>query len=230
MAQYFIRFTEDNFAAFFADHFSVVWGGSFGPLSWDATDQGVAFPSTSYVLYAFTGLLPASDTVETALLQNVNFNNFRHFGPAALVDPSLTADDSYCAWGQSSTDLRAGFTVAGTAPTLLANITVSRVHPSWVVVRGDQAGLKAKTYTEGDPDPGWSIEVASTQVQRSGLAGVYGRNMTAAYNPRLFAVGIGTDGDPAPTGPVGGTIPTLSAPGVTELGSTSVRPQITLTF
>jgi hypothetical protein len=62
----------------------------------------------------------------------------------------------------------------------------------------------------------------------------------------LYSLTVGTDGDPAPTGPVGGVstepfllrhnprtnkvIPVLSSPTVTDIGATCVRPRVTKGF
>jgi hypothetical protein len=76
-------------------------------------------------------------------------------------------------------------------------------------------------------------------------AGVLIRN-NWSVDVDLIEFGVGTDGDPAPTGPVGGVstepfllrhnprtnkvVPVLSSPTVTDLGATCVRPRVTKGF
>jgi len=107
----------------------------------------------------------------------------------------------------------------------------------WVSLRlttGDAAELRAWSGDINDAGSrpstaDVSVDVSSKSFTRSGVPGLFTYlNSGDIFNVK--AISVGTAGDAAPTGPVGGTIPTLSAPGVTELGSTSVRPQITLTF
>jgi hypothetical protein len=85
------------------------------------------------------------------------------------------------------------------------------------------AADKPATPSGSSTDPNSRIATGSVGVGEAGV-------LTVDEYCDYYILAIGTGGDAAPTGPVGGTIPTLSAPGVTDLGSTSVRPQITLTF
>jgi len=87
------------------------------------------------------------------------------------------------------------------------------------------------TAAQGDQRPATpNLSVTDTTHSGSKPVGISNGINTTLSDTYYHIISVGTDGDAAPTGPVGGTIPTLSAPGVTEIGSTSVRPQITLTF
>ena len=71
--------------------------------------------------------------------------------------------------------------------------------------------------------------------------GWVGFHFWTAATYRIYEIGVGTDGDPAPTGPVGTTeafalrhnprtnkvIPVLSSPTVTDIGANCVRPRVT---
>jgi len=113
--------------------------------------------------------------------------------------------------------------------------TVTSYH--WVSLRlttGDAAELRVWSGDINDAGSrpstaDVSVDVSANTFTRSGVPGLF----VYLNNGDIFnvkAISVGTAGDAPPTGPVGGTIPTLSAPGVTDIGSTSVRPQITLTF
>jgi len=104
----------------------------------------------------------------------------------------------------------------------------------WKAFSADGSTLEGSTWdgteSQADQRPGTATESTTDSSFTSGRCGVGAVQQGSGKVSYFRILAIGTDGDAAPTGPVGGTIPTLSAPGVTELGSTSVRPQITLTF
>jgi len=123
----------------------------------------------------------------------------------------------------ASATLPAGYYDSGAGNSFYARLQVTP-SGSNVIVRG-------RVWSTADTEPGtWDLSHEDTSPLSAGWQGVGSATST---DPTFFGygwVGIGTAGSAAPTEPVTATIPTLSAPGVTEIGSTSVRPQITLTF
>lgn len=73
---------------------------------------------------------------------------------------------------------------------------------------GTSVALKYKTWWTDEAEPGaWSLEATSSTISApywgSGIVG-FGRYESGAVEGRVAFIGVGTDGDPAPTGPVGG--------------------------
>ena len=100
---------------------------------------------------------------------------------------------------------------------------------------------KIYLWDEGDPRPATeSLETTnSVSFTGSNLSFLTARQQSIAY---VYSIGIGTDGDPAPTGPVdvsaeffrlrhnprtNKVIPVLSSPTVTDIGANCVRPRVT---
>ena len=87
---------------------------------------------------------------------------------------------------------------------------------------------------------------SSAGTHISHASGRIGSVLFAVGTSDISFIGIGTEGDPAPTQPLDdyqflydpylfsiagvGNIPTLSAPGVIDITATSARPQVTLTY
>jgi len=99
---------------------------------------------------------------------------------------------------------------------------------SWLRARVNGSDLKFKKWSPDEAEPAaWTWEGTNTSVTGAGSVGI---SAFADLTFEWLEIGWATDGDTAPTEAPAATIPTLSAPGVTDIGSTSVRPQITLTF
>ena len=81
---------------------------------------------------------------------------------------------------------------------------------------------KAKVWDGSQSEPlSWDIETTSSAgVQTSGLVGLYRWRSTAI---RIYAFGVGTDGDPAPTSPVATGPVTPINPSITDILATSAR-------
>jgi len=165
----------------------------------------------------------------------------RVFGPLARANTASQASNEFYivnAYGSVGTSVQLQSSdLANTTTTVLASdlgvLSSSSTNYNWYILDVNGTTIKGSGFTAGPtelgnaPDP-YQMSVTNSDVTNAGYAGIFGwRDAADIY---VHIISIGTDGDPAPTGPVGATIPTLSAPGVTEIGSTSVRPQITLTF
>ena len=111
----------------------------------------------------------------------------------------------------------------------------------------DGSSLEVRRWLAGDSRP----EIASASVTDAsalsesgffGLALLSGSTSDVeAFPAWVYEIGVGTDGDPAPTGPLSTTeafalrhnprtnkvIPVLSSPTVTDIGANCVRPRVT---
>ena len=99
---------------------------------------------------------------------------------------------------------------------------------------------KIYLWGESDSRPETPVIQNTTSLSFTGsnLSFLTSRPESIAY---VYSIGIGTDGDPAPTGPIGTTeafalrhnprtnkvIPVLSSPTVTDIGANCVRPRVT---
>ena len=109
----------------------------------------------------------------------------------------------------------------------------------WAKLALDASSAESKRWSGSPSDEPSSGVSASTTVTGSGWAGVLIFQHARFLDFDVFAVG--TDGDPAPTGPLSTTeafalrhnprtnkvIPVLSAPTVTDIGANCVRPRVT---
>ena len=102
---------------------------------------------------------------------------------------------------------------------------------------------KIYLWGEGDSRPETPVIQDTTSVSFIGseLTFLFGQPNRFGL---IYSIGIGTDGDPAPTGPLSTTeafqlrhnprtnkvIPVLSSPTVTDIGSNCVRPRVTKGF
>ena len=90
----------------------------------------------------------------------------------------------------------------------------------------------------GGSAPDWLLSASSIFVVEAGRTGVF--IFPANATRKIWTFAVGTDGDPAPTGPLSTTeafalrhnprtnkvIPVLSSPTVTDIGANCVRPRV----
>ena len=86
---------------------------------------------------------------------------------------------------------------------------------------------KVKWWRLGDAEPGWALEQTDNSITAAMGVG-FQAALTGGF--RLFGVGVGTNGDPAPTGPVVAGAPTLSKPTATSVSATSISFKVPVTF
>jgi hypothetical protein len=92
--------------------------------------------------------------------------------------------------------------------------------------QGDQ--IKAKAWQDG-PELEWLIEITNNDVYQSGEAAL--ATFSGFQSENYRRVGFGTNGDSAPTGPVGGgAAPVLSLPTATQITASGIVPRVTVTF
>ncbi|QIB67188.1 hypothetical protein [Kineobactrum salinum] len=93
--------------------------------------------------------------------------------------------------------------------------------------------VKGSFWDDGDSEPpAWQLEAVQSTVTTGGGFG-FGRFTGSSNYPDnwIYEIGIGTGGDPAPTGPVvGGSSPILTAPSASIITATSITPNVTVTF
>ena len=126
----------------------------------------------------------------------------------------------------------------------MQSLSISTTQPShWrFETKGDVIRTVHGTPALDDNPAVWDGSVTDATHTGSGKVGFTRVNWRNA-NRQLWvhALGVGTDGDPAPTGPLGTTeafalrhnprtnkvIPVLSSPTVTDIGAACVRPRVT---
>ena len=99
----------------------------------------------------------------------------------------------------------------------------------------DGSSLQWREWLASDPAPDWMASTDSSAISGAGQTGIFFFEADTALKVWSFAVG--TDGDPAPAGPVSfllrhnprtnKVIPVLSSPTVTDIGANCVRPRVT---
>ena len=139
-----------------------------------------------------------------------------------------------------------GYASVGSSLTITRSNTV-KYAKRFQVFGTSPVTLKQKRWVFGNAEPvSWSLETTdstpSTQLQSAGKPGIgFFTYSSQVEEQRWLHIGIGTDGDPAPTGPLSTTeafalrhnprtnkvIPTLSLPTVTDIGVNCVRPRVT---
>lgn len=91
---------------------------------------------------------------------------------------------------------------------------------NWYRFRVSGSDVKMKAWADGASEPaGWDFGVTDTQITAAGWVGLYNRSLSDAY---YSFVGIGTNGDSAPTGPIS-AVATPTSLGTTNLLATSAR-------
>jgi len=234
MAQYYTDFSEYADTAALLSDWTSRWHSATVTLESDAGATGGKFfrvaTANQRHMHTWNDLDSDPDRDELEILARIRQGSLLlgTLGVAGRVSGDSSSETAYtCGFSGSSFRLtiydNAGFALLSTGGTSTSDDWY------WVraQIRGTALKLNAWTGAVGDDPGGWEIEVTNSTISAAGLVGIFSF-ASGNHDVDVFAVGTGTDS--APTGPVGGTIPTLSAPGVTEIGSTSVRPQITLTF
>ena len=107
----------------------------------------------------------------------------------------------------------------------------------------DGSILQWREWRTSDSAPGWDISINNSGVSEAGQTGVF--IFEANRTLKVWSFAVGTDGDPAPTGPVevsaepfllrhnprtNKVVPVLSSPTVTDIGAACVRPRVTKGF
>ena len=108
----------------------------------------------------------------------------------------------YSAAGLSDNDLLLDVYLAGARSNLSIgyNQPVNHLTYTWYRFRISGSSLKFRLWADGSAEPTtWNAEVTNTQITAAGFVGLYNRTFDDVW---YAFVGIGTNGDPAPTGPV----------------------------
>ena len=102
----------------------------------------------------------------------------------------------------------------------------------------DGSSLQWREWLTSDSAPDWRISINNSNISEAGQTGIF--LFEASLTLKVWSFAVGTDGDPAPTGPLSTTeafalrhnprtnkvIPVLSSPTVTDIGATCVRPRV----
>ncbi len=99
--------------------------------------------------------------------------------------------------------LRAGRYTNGGNFTILSDYETNTLSDTWYCsrIRISGTSIKMRRWLEGDPEPStWDNETTDSVISGEGWVGLFGFNDSETH---VKAFGVGTNGDPAPTGPVG---------------------------
>lgn len=177
-----------------------------GTLSY-TTDGGIpvaAFSSTTAVgeYVRLVGVPSVSTMVVQALFRQVagSFSGGRT-GPAARIN----AGNGYIFGKNTSTTYRASKSVSGTWSEIGINATGQPAGGAWSWLEIAVAGtdIEFRAWVEGGERPESTTSAATDASLSSGVAG-FGAPGAGTATAHIRIISVGTNGDPAPTGPVGG--------------------------
>ena len=180
---------------------------------------------------SFDGLESAGETEVFTEFRNVNGSNNT---PRVILFGIDSPDNEYglsLEGGFNRMRLYRRIQGAFTAITTF-NITIrsdTYYKTKFLCIPGSPNILRAKLW-EGEAEPDWQIdETDDNRALTTGWSGLlsFANNTQEA---RHKSVGIGTNGDPAPTGPVVAGAPTLSKPTATSVSATSIGFKVPVTF
>ena len=247
MAQYWYDFNEvENLDGFSnrsaAQDFELVEDGGGQALRVTTTTN-----TRSWALWP-TGVEASGSAQVRAYGRQGQHQNFRGAGVAVFIDPELGPGSSTTSM-DFSLMARAGasetFVIDGSSVYSVNTVTATDYHFIELTRNGSAAEARWWAGDVGDRPASATSSATSTTDTTEGPCGLYGyQNNGNTYFVKTLA--IGTDGDPAPTGPVGGisvepfalrhnprtnkVIPVLSSPTVTDIGAACVRPRVTKGF
>ena len=199
--------------------------------------------ATSLRMYGNTRGILFKDIVDTSTDVEFVFT-FRSFiGPIARFNETNGDFSGYLWDGRNIIDSRV-YTGSGSNSSRLA-FTFGNFGANSGQARVQIVGstVRAKYFTHYGVEPAeWGHEVQNTDWPGAGRVAMQVNDQSPSL---LGKIGIGTDGDPAPTGPVevsaepfllrhnprtNKVIPVLSSPTVTDIGANCVRPRVTKGF
>jgi hypothetical protein len=108
-------------------------------------------------------------------------------------------------------------------------ITLSASTWYWIRLRVNGSDVKVSVWADGGSESGWGYEGTNSVVTGVGDVGIWNHANGGVFD--VDTVGVGTNGDTAPSSAGGGyTHPTLSAVTATEITATSFKPRVTYEF
>lgn len=176
-----------------------------GTLSY-TTDGGIPVATfqktTAYGEYVRLLSVPSSSTTQVrCLLRQVSGGTgASRMGPAARI----AADSAYVYGKNTTTTYKLGKRAAGSSAEIGANVLSQPAGDawSWLEIDCTDTTLTARSWEVGGSRPESATRTVTDTSLSSGFAG-FGGVFNAAVATNLSVISVGTDGDPAPDGPVG---------------------------
>lgn len=202
MAQYFTDFTEYALGVLPSD-WSEVEGSGFLTKASD----GLYANARSTLRAGLWSAVSGTDFDVLARVKIASTLANSASAPVQGITARASSDGSnYYVFGiYSSSQVRLRKKTGG--PTTITSATVATMAiDAWYWVRLQVIGttIRGRVWADGASEPsGWDISVTDTAISSPGAAGVSCGTVTSA-DSTYSQFGVGTDGDPAPTGPVGG--------------------------
>ena len=246
MAQYWYDFNEvENLDGFSnrsaAQNFELVEDGGGQALRVTTT-----FSSRSWAFWP-TGVEASGSAQVRAYGRQGQHQSHRGAGIATFIDSDLPMASGSTSMGFSLMvrhNTAERFVIDDSVVYSVNTVTATDYHFMELTRNGSAAEARWWDGDVGDRPASATSSATSTTDRTEGPCGLYGyQNDGNTYFVKTLA--IGTDDDPAPTGPVGVSeepfllrhnprtnkvIPVLSSPTVTDIGAACVRPRVTKGF
>ena len=202
MAQYFTDFTEYALGELPSD-WSEVEGSGFLTKTSDGLYANAQATSRSGLWSAVSGT--DFDVLARVKIASTLANSAA--APVQGITARASSDGSnYYVFGiHTATQVRLRKKTVGPATIATATVATMTID-TWYWVRLQVIGttVRGRVWADGGSEPSsWDISATDTSVSSSGAAGV-SCGFVGTADSTYSQFGVGTDGDPAPTGPVGG--------------------------
>jgi hypothetical protein len=182
--------------------------------------MGYGYSATAFVIDSYGNAVTDCEILLRLRIDVANGINNEQLGPAARV---VSGFNGYMAnAGASDTLFITRYDAGGRNKLTYSNSGItSRAQPHYIRLRVQGTALKTKMWQAGSPEPStWLVETTDT-VYSQGYVGFGAWNNYATNF--IYDIGIGTNGDPAPTAPLSTGPNTPTNPAVTNLQATSAR-------
>ena len=240
MAQFYKIFNEEN-----CDIDEWTFPVTPNVFAWDSGEEALGIQPSVERYSAQWNPPGVSDALQIRALCKFNLFGGRTGGVAARIKSlDTTRGTAYTSQNSSSTSARL-CRFDGDAGTNEVNLTTTvswdcRIwHWRLLEVSGNTIRHKLYTGVADDEPSDWTHETTDSTYSGDGGVGLFFRIMNTSFYVR--EIYVGTDGDPAPTGPVdvsaepfllrhnprtNKVIPVLSSPTVTDIGANCARPRV----
>lgn len=161
---------------------------------------------------AMARLIAAGSSSAVDMVAKMEVESVSSTAPGGLVCIANAVQETtaqwYCGYSTGSESILARQNTAGGGPTILATgssgVEQTQYHYRRLAVSGGNLSQKVWAGARGDEPGSWLI-TAFDSTYSTGFIGVGSRGGSGSKGiVHVTQIAIGTDGDPAPTGPVGG--------------------------
>lgn len=208
MAQYWLDFEGDTIGTMPANWSESEGGTGFLGVVETAPTKSLQILSTSGVYRSARYAGVSAATVDVCALMQHGSTANSTAAPIAALAVRCNADMSSYYYGgiQNASNVRlrkkvdGAFTSIDTVPFAVAINT-----PYWLRLQAVDSTIRLKAWLLGYNEPeSWLISTTDTSIPSAGGVGLAAAGGSSGAKPSADVFAIGTDGDPAPTGPVGG--------------------------